>query len=112
LPWLPQPTLFAFALSITISSTFVPLKREPSSLFSKTIISSPFDINYNVLPYFAANMTFSLAKPNVPSCQSSITGDGWFSGINLDGNCATVTSEPVFNYTGSIFYDISIKIHV
>ena len=43
-------------------------------------------------------MTLALAKPNVPSCQNS-TVNGWFSGVNSDGSCATETaSEPVFRY--------------
>jgi len=74
---------------------------------------SPINISYNAQPYWSANMTFSLAKANTPSCQNS-TISGWFAGVNSDGQCAVETaSEPVFRYTrieiyfynfGLIFY--------
>jgi len=54
------------------------------------------------LPYFAANVTFALAKANVPSCQNS-TANGWFSGINNDENCGVATKEPVFSYARTCF---------
>jgi len=64
--------------------------------FNLCPFENPFDINYSVLPYFSANFTFSLAKANVPSCKNS-TVNGWFAGINIDGDCATVTTDPIFN---------------
>ncbi len=52
------------------------------------------------MPYWSANMTFSLARADVPSCNNS-TDETWFSGVNSDGRCAVETEvEPVFHYIG------------
>ena len=91
--------LLAFATLMATSSTSVPLIGTFAySKYSLSIFLSPINISYNAQPYWSANMTFGLAKANVPSCDNSTTS-GWFSGINSDGQCAIeAATEPVFRF--------------
>jgi len=59
---------------------------------------SPYNVSYNVLPYWAGDFSFGLAKANAPSCGNSTVNSWLWAGS--DKGCLNVTAEPVFSYIG------------
>jgi len=57
----------------------------------------------NVLPYWAGDFSFAIAKANAPACGNS-TVNSW---LRVDGSkkgCQNFTAEPVFSYTGIEYF--------